>query len=276
MPNETSQPFNQTKRSPDDAALIEGVLGSQVAKEMKELAGAGKKGAKPKKIELSLSDDEAKATKKKEIEATPEKKRQEYVEWARKFGKDEEWIHDNFIFNNNGRVGLMKDIELDGTGFESFPPELYCVGEINISLDSNLFKKIPDMPEGVIGLTLNNNQITQIENIPRSCKTLYICDSGITCVENIPDGMNDLVLDNNHITVISDIPDYLVFLDLSNNPITDLGPLVGKRIDHFRLVNVPVNSIPDGIEIDILEIESDQKHLEADAKLKGYHVHIAT
>jgi len=173
MSNETKQPFDQIKRNPDDAALVEGVLGSKAADEMKELAGTGKKGAKPRETELSLSAEEARATKEKEEEVVPEQRRQQYYEWAEGVNRDKEWVDDMFIFQSDGKVKLEKSMDLNGTGFNEFPPGLYCSGA-SISIANNGLEELKGVPDGVMELDLSSNHITSIGDLPKTIIALYL------------------------------------------------------------------------------------------------------
>jgi len=123
MPNETTQPFDQTKRDPRDEHLVERVLGADAAEDMKALT-KGQAAPDRKRVTLVLTENEQVAAREKEQEVSPEQRRQQYIEWAKSFDKDEEWVDDNFIFISDGTVETKDNLTIFRKNIEYFPPAL--------------------------------------------------------------------------------------------------------------------------------------------------------
>jgi len=289
----TEQPLTPDQiRSPDDATLVEKVLGSTQADEMRELTN-GSRTSGQGKHELELSAAEQGAATKIEGEVAPNKRRAEYIKWADDIGKDIAWIDETFVFEIDGRVRVDGDLNLSDTGISELPPGLYDVTG-RLILANNTFETINAVPEGVtilnmagnqisiienisnsvILLTLSKNKITKIENISSSVTELGLGINQISVIENIPDSVIRLSLRQNNIRVIENIPESVTFLDLGENPIESLEPLVGKTFDYLRLVDIPAKIIPEGINTGSLILGVGQKELIEDAGKKGYKIRV--
>jgi len=237
MPNEHTQPFNQTQRNPDDAALVEGVLGFQVADEMKELAGgAQKQETKPEAAGLDLSADEQATTTEAE-KTMAEMRREEYVVWAKGLGDDEideEWVDETFFFENDGRVSVPEGLGLAESGVTELPSSLYKVGG-NINLYRNRIVSLDCNLETVVGdVVLGGNKLNSLKGLPERVNGY-------------------LSIDDNPLESLDDLPKY-----------------IGGDL---WLVDIPATSIPAGLDIQgTVFISENQKELTADCKSKGYTV----
>jgi len=220
MPNEISQPFDQTQRDPRDERLVGQVLGPDVAAEMEALTSGQTKPDKTQEpsIGLEISEAEQAETEVVEQEVTAEQLRQQYVEWADDFGKDKKWVIETFIFEPDGKVRVEGNLDLSDTGISELPPGLYRV-EGQLILNNNQITTIENIPDSVTELHLNNNQITTIENIPDSVTRLYLSKNQITTIENIPNSVIELWLKNNQITKKENIPDSVTYINIDSNPI---------------------------------------------------------
>jgi len=273
MPNEISQPFQDGKqRSTDDRELVAGVLGPDAAVEMGQLVGGQ---AEPTLLStgLDLSKDEQTLINEAE-ESKAEERRQEYYAWAEDFGKNEEWVNETFVFEQDGKVRGGESLYLGSIGITELPLGLYIEDGI-LYLHSNLITEIANIPDSVTNLYLHHNQITEIANIPELVTLLSLGYNQIDKIINIPESVTYLDLCNNKITKIENIPESVTKLDLSGNPIESLEPLVGKKLEHLTIRDIESTTIPEGIEVGKIYLSSSQTELIADCELKGYNVGIS-
>ncbi len=257
MTNETQQPFTPDQpRDPRDEELVGKVLGSKERADMKELTGDQPQATKTQdpSTNLKLSAKELAEEERILQETTPESMRKKFIEWAEDIGKNEEWVDKVFSFELDGKV-KVDDILLTHIGISEIPP---------------IFRHL-----NTIGLYLFSNQITRIGNIPTTVKDLDLQNNQITTVENIPNSVTSLTLKDNQITEIKDIPDECIDVILDNNPINSLDSLVGKTIVFLSIKNTNIKSIPQGIDVTQIEVDPSQTELIADARAKGYDIHIA-
>jgi len=123
-------------------------------------------------------------------------------------------------------------------------------------------------------LRLNNIGISELP------PGLYSVDGMLNLANNrmttikIPDSVTMLYLFNNRITQIRDIPDSIAILELENNPIESLNFLVGKTLKELNIGCIKAKTIPRGIHVEKVSINSLQTELIADARAKGYHITI--
>jgi len=236
MPNETSQPFDQTQRDPRDERLVGQVLGPDAVAEMKVLVDEQTKLSRPKG-KLELTEGEAVVTKKAEQEVTAEQRRQQYYNWAENIGKDEYWVDDTFTFNIDGTVIIEGDVILYNFGIDVLPPKLIEVtGYINLA----------------------NNQITSLEGMPSTIGDgLYLGNNQIISLKGLPDVVHG-------------------FLSLNENQtLTSLNGLPKKIDGNLNLVNIPATSIPEGLDITgKIYLSPSQTELIADCQAKGYEVEV--
>jgi len=218
MPHESAQPFTDpTQRNPRDTELVGKVLGTEQAADMQELTGDQPTEQRETPTDLEQTTDEKIATTEAEKNKA-ELRHDEYVTWAEKISRNEDWVDETFIFEKDGRVRVEGDLHLKNTGISELPPDLYKV-EGELSLENNKIKKIENIPESVTKLFLGSNQIRRIENIPESVVTLDLRNNQITKIENIPDSVTWLDLADNQIEIIENIPGSVAQLILSNNQI---------------------------------------------------------
>jgi len=143
-----------------------------------------------------------------------------------------------------------------------------------LNLVGNQIEIIENIPDSVTDVYLSNNQIKVIDNIPESVTKLYLSNNQITKIENIPDSVTELCLDKNKITKIENIPDSVTELRLDNNPIESLEPLVGRKFQYLLINKIKATTIPEGIEVEKIYLDSSQTELIADCVAKGYEVKV--
>jgi len=299
MPNETSQPFQDGKqRKPDDRELVAGVLGPKEAAEMAELLGQAESQEAESASQaagLDLSDKEQAATTEAE-KTKAELRRDEYIAWAEKIDKDEEWVAETFVFNADGTVIAEGNVDLSFCRIDTLPPNLIEVaGDLDLrssqitsliglpetvggglNLRDNQITSLEGLPKTIDGsLNLGNNQITSLKGLPKTIsKDLYLHDNQITSLEGLPNTVGwNLFLNNNQITSLKGLPKTVgICLNLSYNQITSLEGLpntIGNRLD---LSNNPTTSIPEGLDIGVIFLSSSQTELKTDCEAKGYKV----
>ncbi len=153
MPQETAKPFSkEPPRSSDDPALVEHVLGSREADDMRALTGGQppEQGETPglvEELEISGSEKQAVDT---ELEFTPETRREQYIAWAEEnIGMVEEWVDKVFEFDAAG-MAIIHDQFWLGKDYLRNP--------------------LQDLPPGIIkceaGLQLSEHGLTNCDNIP--------------------------------------------------------------------------------------------------------------
>jgi len=118
MTNEISQPFAGDKqRSPDDSTLVEQVLGTEQADEMRELTDdqlpESSEQAEPFG-DIKLSGAEQVAAEKAESDPRM-MKRGRLIEWAEGFSKDSAWVDRTFEIDVDGAVAAKFDLDLSYT-----------------------------------------------------------------------------------------------------------------------------------------------------------------
>jgi len=235
MSQETAQPFSKDQpRHADDSALVEQVLGSKEATEMRELAGDQ---VLPREesgdMQLALTDDEQIATA--ETGVTKEERRREFIVWAESTGLERGWIDRDFVFNADGSVEVSDNLIIN-------------VNELLIELPPGLVKV-----DGFVELTFCN--LKSLRNFPQEI-----------------DG--DVLINNNQLTSLEGLPEEIDGdLDIKFNPITSLEHLAKKINGNVFLDNIKATSIPRGLEINgTIFLSSEQEELAKDAVSKGYSI----
>jgi len=146
----TQQPFTGDQpRSSDDTQLVDQVLGREAAAEMEELLEQDKPPETeptPLATEIGLSEDELGAVGEAE-KSEAEKCRQEYYVWAKKIGKDNDWVDNVFTFNSDGTVIAEGDVNLRSLKIDTMLPKLISIA-------------------GYLDLT--NSQITSLKGLPNT------------------------------------------------------------------------------------------------------------
>ncbi len=195
MPNESAQPFDQTKRSPDDATLVGQVSGSQAEADMRELLGQTEpQGSEQAVLEAELGLSNTEVVSVTEEEKNIEQKRfEEYVIWAKKIGWDKDLVENNFTFNPDGTVVANCDLDLTHSkhkySVKSLPPGLIEVkGYLNLAEKGYHSLEEIGLPDRVGDtLRLSHNPIESLEGLPRYIGgDLYLGD---TKAKSIPNGL---------------------------------------------------------------------------------------
>jgi len=182
MSNEHQQPLHeQPPRSSDDQKLVSKVLGEEAAAEMVELTGDPIKTSTPQPSNLELSKTEATKIKSRELKGIQDRRRAEYIEWAKKIDCDKDWVQRNFQFNEDGTVEYMSNlVQRFYSEINSFPDSLTVIrGYLDLRgclWDKAAFERLEGM---VIGGKLMIN-ISDYDKLP---KNIYC--TGIIILEDL-------------------------------------------------------------------------------------------
>ena len=268
MTHELRNPFKDARPSPEtptDEQVVGGVLGAEAVRAMRELRGStGRATGAEESTDIDVVDiklTQAEQLAAREVEDGP---RQEMIDWARTFGKDEEWVDEEFTFHADGTIeSTKKDLDLRFLGVASIPKILHHVeGLEDLYLHGNKLTTIENLPEGLRRAFLNDNAISKLENLPPSLEWLDITGNNISTIENLPAGLQTLYLDENNVSRLENFPKGLRKLSLAD-------------------MNLPrLENLPDGLETLWLNRStlSDTDGLPAPGKIgsiifsKGQHV----
>ena len=241
MPQETAKPFSkEPPRSSDDPALVEHVLGSREADDMRSLLDGSASNEEPATQSgtgLTVSANEQTMVAEVEAKTSKEQSRREFSVWAESIGMSEKLIETTFVFNPDGTVVVESDLRiLYNDLLTELPPGLV---EVNGSVE------------------LPYNKLGSLKNFPRKVDGQIIINKNqLTSLEGLPDEING-------------------DLDISFNPITSLEHISKKINGNVFLDNIQATSIPRGLEINgAIFLSSEQEELKKDAILKGYEVDV--
>jgi len=281
MPNETQQPFTDpTQRSTDDRKLVEQVLGTDAADEMAELVDGQTESQETElgslAAELDLSTEESGNVAEVE-RSEAEKRREEYVEWAKKIGKDEDWVDDIFVFNTNGTIIADGNLDLPMiTTPSQVPPALFEVtGYLNLN---NITSAENLTLPALIGTGLNLASLTSAEHLvlPTSIGQGLSLE-GLTSAEHLvlPTSIGATLnlrslTSAEYLILPASVGDRLYL-----NSLTSTEHLVlPKSIDgDLMLTGLIKGLVPAGCEVKgSVWLRKEQTHIIADARAKGYTV----
>jgi len=169
MKNETAQPFNNKQRRADDYELVEQVLGTQEADEMRELT-SGQTREEPAShdlgdVDLSVTAVEQAVVNKAEFGVGAEERRRQFIAWAKELGEDEKLIDENFEFDDDGTVVITNGVLLPH-GKMSWLPEGIKAVETDLHLSFSKLKDCKNMPDLIEGsLYLASSSIEDLSDL---------------------------------------------------------------------------------------------------------------
>ncbi len=245
---------------------------------MRELTEGEQTSTQKGKRRLELSADEQGAIAKSEGEATPDQRRQQYIQWAAEINKDEEWIDKIFTFLPNGAVVAEENLNILDKESNILPPWLIEVkGRLSIIRCGKIdCRKIPRTSE----LTICKNKLDSLEGLPSGIEYLDATGNELTSCIGIPEGVKDLHLDQNQITSCRGIPDNVETITMSDNPIesfADIPDNIGMLVIRDIMVDKQPNvesliDFPEGRNINEIYVDGRQMELAGDLMDKGYNV----
>jgi len=171
MSNETQQPFEKpTQRNSQDIELVEQVLGSQEAEDMRALTGEQVVEEKPDTddlgdADLSVTAAEQAVVNKAEFGVNAEERRQQFIAWAEEFDETESYVNRYFRFEDDGTVVMIDGHLMDNKNISWLPPGVKKV-EKNLFLSQNKLTNCDNIPNVIEGqLDLTGNPITDLSGL---------------------------------------------------------------------------------------------------------------
>ena len=226
------------------------------------------------------SDISMSSIEQKEVEKEPCWTREQYIEWAQKFGKNEQWVNETFEFQKDGTTIVEGNLNLLNTKIELLP-----IGLMEVKRDFRVSKnpslRLNGYPKKIgERFECNHNNLSSLEGMPEEIGgNIYLESNKISFLGGLPNEvMGNLSLYHNQLENLNGISKVIsgkLELD-DNNQLTSLEALKGVKIGQdLWLRGIPATTIPAGIEIggDIC-LDASQTDLIADAKRKGYRVEI--
>jgi len=171
MPNETAQPFEKpSQRNSQDIELVERVLGTKEAEEMRTLLDNPSPDKTPtiedfSGVEMAVLADEQAAVVGVEIQLSPEKRRQQFIDWAEEFDMTESDVDQNFRFDDDGTVTMIDGRYLSYGKISWLPPGIKKV-ETSLNLSTSELKDCANIPDIIEGdLFLGASSITDLSGL---------------------------------------------------------------------------------------------------------------
>src|SRR3989339_1937672 len=244
-PNSLENPFHPlepNKGTPSE--LTRHLLPSADAQALAEALGEEEPSKSEPQQDLPPADISMSGKEQKEVEKEPYWTREQYIEWAEEFGKNESWIDKTFEFQKDGTTIVNGNLILRGKKLRQLPIGLMEVkGNFNISENSSFklngypkkvggefeciftdFSSLEGMPEEVgRGIFLQNNKIRSLDGLPD--KVMGDLELSYNKLENL-DGISKEISGNLNLT--------------GNNQLTSLEALKGVKIgQNLDLQNIP-------------------------------------
>ena len=282
-PNSLDNPFHHTETNKGTSSeLTRRLLSSADAQALTEALGEENQSPKiepqqdlPPTSDISMSGEE-----KKEVEKESYWTREQYIEWAQEFGKNEQWMNETFEFQKDGTTVVWGSLNLRNTEIKQLPIGLMEVkGSLNISRNPSI--NLNGYPKKVGGSFLcRSNNIFSPQGMPKEVGGgIYLESNKISSLYGLPDKVTGkLILYTNELKNLDGISKEISGnLNLGgNNQLTSLEALKGVKIGgDLWLRDIPATTIPVGIQIGgNIFIKSSQTDLIADAKRKGYRLRL--
>jgi len=281
-PNSLENPFHPPdQRTGTPSELTGRFLDSATTQALTEALGE----EESSKIELQpnlppTSDISMSTEEQREVEKEPYWTKDQYIEWAESFGKDEAWVNETFEFQPDGTTIVNANLVLEGKGIKQLPIGLMEVKGILYISENPSFKLngYPKRVDGYFGCSHNN--LSSLQGMPEEFDgDIYLESNKISFLGGLPNEvMGNLSLYHNQLENLNGISKEISGnLNLGgNNQLTSLEALKGVKIGgDLWLRDIPATTIPVGIQIGgNIFIKSSQTDLIADAKRKGYRLRL--
>ena len=280
-PNSLENPFHPPEQQTGiPSKLTEVFLDPATNTALTEALGEDEPSKSEPQQDLLPADISMTGEEQREVEKESYWTREQYIEWAESFGKDENWVDGTFEFQKDGTTVVWGNLNLLSTEIKQLPVGLMEVkGKLIIDINPSLkLNGYPKKVSGYFGCSYNN--ILSLEGMPEEVGGgISFEESNLTSLVGLPKIINNnLNLSWNKFVTLDDFPREIHGdVRLSDNEnLVSLDVLSGVKIGgDLWLRDIPATTIPAGIEIggDIL-INSSHADLIADAKKKGYQVKI--
>ncbi|KKR84279.1 MAG: hypothetical protein UU31_C0007G0002 [Candidatus Uhrbacteria bacterium GW2011_GWA2_41_10] len=279
-PNSLRNPFHPPdQRTGTPSELTGRFLDSATTQALTEALGEEEEPCESEpQQDLPPADISMSGKEQREVEKESYWTREQYIEWAQEFGRNESWIDKTFEFQKDGTTIVNGNLILRGKKLRQLPIGLMEVkGNFNISENSSF--KLNGYPKKVGGeFECIFTDFSSLEGMPEEVgRGIFLQNNKIRSLDGLPDKvMGDLELSYNKLEKLDGISKEISGnLNLTgNNQLTSLEALKGVKIgQNLDLQNIPATEIPAGIEIGgYVYISVSQTDLIADAKRKGYDI----
>ncbi|KKR97211.1 MAG: hypothetical protein UU48_C0018G0001, partial [Candidatus Uhrbacteria bacterium GW2011_GWF2_41_16] len=230
--------------------------------------------------DLPPADISMSGKEQREVEKESYWTREQYIEWAEEFGKNEQWMNETFEFQKDGTTIMEENLYIFSTGIKHLPIGLIEVkGDLNISQNPSL--KLDGYPKKVGGkFTCRLSAFSTLEGIPEEIGgSIGLDNNFLVSLVGLPEVVNGAFLLNDNDLVTLKGLSMKIHGDLilsSNASLVSLDALSGVRIDgDLYLYDILATEIPSKIEIKgSIWVRSSQTALALDAKKKGYDVRV--
>ena len=280
-PDSLRNPFHHSEPNKGTPSELTGrFLDSATTQALTEALGEEESSRSEPQQDLPPADISMTGKEQREVEKESYWTREQYIEWAQKFGKNEQWMNETFEFQKDGTTIVEGNLNLLNTKIELLP-----IGLMEVKRDFRVSKnpslRLNGYPKKVGGyFACSYNELGSFQGMPEEVGGgIYLSDDEISSLIGLPEKvMGNLVLDTNKLENLDGISKEIsgkLELD-DNNQLTSLEALKGVKIgEDLWLRGIPATTIPAGIEIggDIC-LDASQTDLIADAKRKGYRVKI--
>src|SRR3989339_2058214 len=134
------------------------------------------------------SDISMSSIEQKEVEKEPCWTREQYIEWAQKFGKNEQWVNETFEFQKDGTTIVEGNLNLLNTKIELLP-----IGLMEVKRDFRVSK----------------NPSLKLDGYPKKVGGKFTCRlSAFSTLEGIPEEIGGSIgLDNNFLVSLVGLPE---------------------------------------------------------------------
>ena len=279
-PDSLRNPFHPPdQRTGTPSELTRHLLPSADAQALAEALGEEEPSKSEPQQDLPPADISMSGKEQKEVEKEPYWTKDQYIEWAEDFGKDEAWVDEIFKFQPDGTTVVNGELNLRNTKIKQLPIGLIEAKE-GLSISYNPSLKLNGYPKKVEGdFYCSNNGLSTLEGMPKEVGGgISFGSNNLHSLVGLSEKVNgDLDLFGNKLVHLKDLSKEIQgSLLLQKNPLGLLDDLVGTKIGFdLYLWDIPATKIPAGIEIGgCIYIESSQTDLIADAKRKGYQVRL--
>jgi len=280
-PDSLRNPFHHPdQRTGTPSELTGHFLDSATTQALTEALGEEESSKPEPQQDLPPADISMSGKEQREVEDETFWPLQRYIEWAKEFGKDADWVDKTFEFQKDGTTIVVGDLNLERLKIICLPVGLMEVkGNLDISQNPSL--KLNGYPKKVGGrFECKHNNLSSPQGMPEEIGGyIDLLNNKIISLDGLPNKViGSLILNQNELKNLDGISKEIsVGLDLdNNNQLTSLEALRGVEIGrNLWLRNIPATEIPTGIKIGgNIFVRSFQTDLNADAQAKGYQVKI--
>ncbi|KKR84408.1 MAG: hypothetical protein UU31_C0006G0033 [Candidatus Uhrbacteria bacterium GW2011_GWA2_41_10] len=121
-PNSLENPFYHPEPNKGTPSELTGrFLDSATTQALTEALGEDEPCESEPRLDLPPADISMSGKEQREVEKEPCWTREQYIEWAQKFGKNEQWVNETFEFQKDGTTIVEGNLNLLNTKIELLP-----------------------------------------------------------------------------------------------------------------------------------------------------------